>query len=197
LDANELGQLGSAISSASQSSPAAAAALHLIALTGARREEIVRLRWAEVDFLGSCFQLGDTKTGRSTRAIGAPAVKILHHLHGQAIRSDYVFPGARRNGPADLKKAIAKIFDDAGLSDVRSHDLRRTFASFGDELGMSEPTIASLLGHAKRTVTMKHYIRRPDAALVSAATSIATRIAHHMDRANADVLQFEVPMRRS
>jgi integrase len=188
LNAEELGRLGSAISSASQSAPAAVAALHLIALTGARREEIVRLRWAEVDILGSCLHLGDTKTGRSTRAIGAPAMKMLRDLQAQAIRSEYVFPGARRDGPADLKKAIAKIFDVAGLSDVRSHDLRRTFASVGDEIGLSEPTIASLLGHAKRSVTAKHYIRRPDAAMIAAATSVSERIERCLFQVGASVL---------
>ena len=144
LNPDELARLGIALSEASRSSPAGAVAIHLIALTGARCEEIIKLRWAEVDFLGSCLQLGDSKTGRSTRAIGAPAITMLRDMHARATRSDYVFPSVRVDGPADLKKGMAQIIDNAGLRDVRSHDLRRTFASIGDELGLSEPTIAGL-----------------------------------------------------
>ncbi len=99
---------------------------------------------------------------------GLAALQKQHSVH--------VLPNSRGDGPADLKKGIAAIFDAAGLPDVRSHTLRRTFASIGDELGFSEPTIGSLLGHASRSVTAKHYIRRPDTALGAAATRIAEQI---------------------
>jgi integrase len=66
------------------------------------------------------------------------------------------------------KKEIAAISDDAGLSDARSHDLRRTFASVAADEGYSDATIAALLGHPQRGVIARHYIRRPDDALVAA-----------------------------
>lgn len=180
LSTDELKSLGAAIEDAKAKTPLAAAAVRLIALLGSRRQEVVKLRRQEIDFLGSCLQLGDTKTGRSTRAVGAQALASLREVSDLKLHDVYLFPNSLGSGPADLKKQIAAIFDAAGLSDVRSQTLRRTFASIGDELGYSDPIIGALLGHAKQGVTQKHYVRRPDAALISAATRISDRISAAM-----------------
>jgi integrase len=106
-------------------------------------------------------------------------------------QSEWVFPTRDGSGSADLKKSIASIFDAAGLTDARSHDLRRTFATFEAEEGYSDATIAELLGHARRGVTARHYIRRPDAALIAAADRVADRIAGMMDGGESgDVLSI-------
>ena len=47
----------------------AAAAIRLLALTGCRRSEILNPNWSEVDLVGSCLRLGDTKTGASIRPL--------------------------------------------------------------------------------------------------------------------------------
>ena len=130
----------------------------LVALTGARREEIVGVKRTEMDLAGSGLQLGNTKTGRSTRPLGNAAVVVLREWLESNTHPMLVFPGERGDRPADLKKAIANIFDAAGLQDARSHSLRRTFASIGDEIGFSEATIGEILGHARRGVTSRHYI---------------------------------------
>jgi integrase len=195
LSADELGRLGRAIQEAREKLPQASLALTLIALTGSRREEIVRLKWAEVDLAGSCLRLDLTKTGRSTRPLGNAVVDELRARSLNKVHPSHVFPNSRNDGPADLKKAIARIFNDAGLTDARSHDLRRTFATMADELGYSEATIGEILGHARRGVTGRHYIRRPDEALIAAATRISDRIATALSGdLNATVLfgRFEV-----
>lgn len=177
LSADELRRLGMSIQEAREKSPLASLALSLIALTGSRREEIVGLKWAEVDLAASCLRLDSTKTGRSTRPLGNAVADLLRACSLNELHPDYLFPNSRNDGPADLKKAIARIFNDAGLTDARSHDLRRTFATTADELGYSEASIGEILGHARRSVTGRHYIRRPDAALIAAATRISDRIA--------------------
>jgi hypothetical protein len=53
--------------------------------------------------------------------------------------------------------------------------------SIGDAEGYSEPTIKELVGHARRGVTQRHYIRRPDAALIAAADRVAAQIMAAMD----------------
>ena len=192
LSAGELSRLGMSMQEAREKLPLASLALRLIALTGSRREEIVRLKWAEVDLAGSCLHLGLTKTGRSTRPLGNAAVEVLRAC--SKLHPVYVFPNSRNDGPADLKKAIARTFNAAGLTDARSHDLRRTFASTADELGYSEATIGEILGHARRSVTGRHYIRRPDAALIAAATRISDRIEAALGGdLNVSVLHFGRP----
>jgi integrase len=190
LTADELKALGHAIRQAEGVYPAAAVALSLIALTGLRREEAGGLRWSEVDELGSCLRLQDTKTGRSLRPMGDAAKEVLAALPRS---SEWVFPNTKGTGSADLKKRMAAIFDAAGLKDARSHDLRRTFASVAADEGYSDATIGELLGHARRGVTSRHYIRRPDAALVAAATRVSAHIAELMAgeaTASADVIEL-------
>ena len=191
LSADELGRLGRAIQEAREKFPQASLALTLIALTGSRREEIVCLKWAEVDLAGSCLRLDLTKTGRSTRPLGNAVVEVLRAYSLSKLHPVYVFPNSRNDGPADLKKAIARIFNAAGLTDARSHDLRRTFATTADELGYSEATIGEILGHARRGVTGRHYIRRPDEALIAAATRISDRIVAALNNdSSASVIPF-------
>jgi site-specific recombinase XerD len=174
VSGDELRALGKALEDNEGRSPLAVAALRLIALTGLRREEACALKWSEIDAAGSCLRLESSKTGRSTRPIGKPARDILQALPRLSQR--WVFPNRSETGSAELKGSIAELFDAAGLSDARSHDLRRTFGSIAADEGYSDATIAELLGHARRGVTHRHYIRRPDAALIAAADRVSARI---------------------
>ena len=175
LSGDELRAFGKALDENEATSPMPVAALRLIALTGLRREEACALRWGEIDGSGSCLRLEATKTGRSTRPIGKAARDLLQSL--PRLSDEWVFPNRRDTGRADLKSSIAKLFDAAGLTDARSHDLRRTFGSVAADEGYGDATIAELLGHSRRGVTQRHYIRRPDAALVAAADRVSARIA--------------------
>jgi len=150
--------------------------LRLIALTGLRLGEASTLKWSEIDELGQCLRLERTKTGRSTRPIG----KVAMHLLSSIAHADreWVFPRSDdQRGPSDLKKAVAQLFDAADLTDARSHDLRRTFASAAADLGFGDATIAELLGHARRGVTERHYVRRSDPVLLAAADKVAAQIS--------------------
>ena len=176
LSPGELKALGETLLEAKRTTPLAAYAIELIALTGFRRQEAVGLKWLEIDELGKCVRLKETKTGRSTRPLSDTALQLLRERIPKTNRI-YVFPRGDREGSAELKKSIADIFDAAGLIDARSHDLRRTFASTAAEIGYGDGVIGELLGHAARGVTGLHYIRRPDRALVAAADETAKLIA--------------------
>ena len=132
-------------------------------------------RWGEIDAAGCCLRLEITKTGRSTRPIGKPARELLQSL--PRLSEEWVFPNRTDTGRSELKTSIAELFDAAGLRDARSHDLRRTFGSIAADEDCGDATIAELLGHSRRGVTQRHYIRRPDAALVAAVDRVSRRIA--------------------
>ena len=150
------------------------------------------------------MRLSATKTGKSVRPIGAPALKLLASLPKTS--DIWVFPvdgpktddaadqpaessiGNAEIGKADLKKRIASLFNLAGLHDSTSHDLRPTFASAAADEGYSDATIAALLGHSQRNVTARHYIRRPDEALVAAANRTANRLLADLDGYSAQVI---------
>ena len=175
LNSDELRALGKVLDENEGRSPMAVAAIRLIALTGLRREEACALKWSEIDAAGSCLRLESSKTGRSTRPISKGVRVLLQALPRLSQR--WVFPNRGDTGSAELKGALAELFDAAGLHDARSHDLRRTFGSIAADEGYSDATISELLGHARRGVTHRHYIRRPDAALVAAADRVSARIA--------------------
>jgi integrase len=179
LSFEELSALGKVLEANATALPGAVAALRLIVLTGLRREEVCGLRWAEVDLPGSCLRLENTKTGRSVRPIGSTAKDVLRSI--TKVSDKWVFPNNRDTGSADFKKTIAALFNAAGLHDARSHDLRRTFGSIAADEGYGDSTISELLGHARRGVTARHYIRRPDAALIAAADCVCSRIAAALD----------------
>jgi integrase len=180
LSAEELVRFRAVLRDREGEAPMACAALRLIALTGLRRGEAYGLRWSEIDFDGGCVRLADSKTGRSMRAIGKAAIRHLHSI--PRLSDEYVFPNKSGTAPADLKKRIGALFDAAGLRDARGHDLRRTFASLAADEGYGDATIGELLGHARRGVTARHYIRRPDAALIAAADKVSARIAAALER---------------
>ncbi|MBM6593722.1 tyrosine-type recombinase/integrase [Microvirga pudoricolor] len=130
------------------------AAIRLLLLTGARLREILHLRWDYVDSERGLLLLPDSKTGRKTIILNAPALLILEGLERV---SDYVIPGDKPGKPrSDLKRPWAAVSTRSGLKGVRLHDLRHTHASFGAGSGMGLPIIGKLLGHTQSATTARY-----------------------------------------
>ena len=91
--------------------------------------------------------LPDSKSGRKTVILNAPALAVLNGLDGVG---PYVVPGDNPESPRpDLKRPWDAITKRAGLNGVRLHDLRHTYASFGAGGGLGLPIIGRLLGHSQ------------------------------------------------
>ena len=151
-----------------------------IALTGCRRSEMIKLRWAEADMEASCLRLIESKEGASTRAIGLPVVEFLER-RWMTKAGSYVFPGqADDNAFGSFPNHWEKIFRNTPLADITPHVLRHSFASIANDLGFTEVTIAALVGHAKGSVTSK-YIHTLDTALIMAADTISGYIQGLLD----------------
>ena len=150
--------------------------LRLLALTGARHSEILKLRWDEVNLERGCLELEDSKTGRKTIQLPPAARKILSELL-RLNDNPYVIVGAKPGRHlVNIKDSWAAIRQEAGLEDVRIHDLRHTFASLGARSGMSLPVIGALLGHTSSQTTQR-YAHLSDDPLRAAADSIGSDIA--------------------
>jgi integrase len=135
-------------------SPFAAAALRLLVLTGARLREILRLRWGDVDLDRGLLRIADSKTGKKTIILNAPALAVLA---GLPRAGDYVIAGNDPKKPrADLARPWELVTRRAELPDVRIHDLRHTHASFGVGAGLGLPIIGKLLGHTKAATTQRY-----------------------------------------
>lgn len=160
----------------------AAEMIRLIALTGCRRSEIIKLRWEEIDNEGSCLRLTDSKEGASVRPVGLPALEHLESRRTEGAEG-YVFAGWAEDAPfGAFPSHWEKIFGETALADITPHVLRHSFASIANDLGFTEATIAALVGHSRGTVTSR-YIHSVDTALVMAADNIAGYIQGLLDGA--------------
>lgn len=154
--------------------------IRLLALSGARRAEIERLRWEEIDFDRGLVRLKDSKTGAKTFPL-APAALQLLVARKLTSSTPYVFPAARGDGSFNgTGKIWREARSRAGLEGVRIHDLRHTFASFGASSGFGLPVIGAILGHSQATTTQR-YAHLANDPLRQAANRIGDEIAGHME----------------
>jgi integrase len=190
LSADELGRLGVALEAAEgRELPGALTAIRLLALTGARRGEILNARWDQIDIERSILILPDSKTGHKVVLLGAPAIEVLNN----AIRIEgnpYLCPGKTDGKPVvNVQKAWNRIRNDAGIPDVRLHDLRHSFASVSAAEGDSLLVIGKLLGHSNPSTT-ERYAHLADDPIRRAADKTSSRIASMMDAKNEQTATF-------
>lgn len=158
--------------------PSVTGAIRLFMLTGMRLREVLHLRWDEVDIDRGLLFLPDSKTGRKTVVLSSPAIDILKGLPKIGV---YVIAGESaglddEKPRADLKRPWAAITKHAGLTGLRIHDLRHSFASVGAWSGLGLPIIGKLLGHADAKTTQRYAHVDVDSSR-RAADAIAAQIA--------------------
>ena len=185
LSTEELRRLGAVLDQPTTSFSAATAAviIRLLILTGARRGEIEGLKWSEVDFQFGMLRKETSKTGAKVIPV-ARAVLVILEEQRQWVSGNqvWVFPGQKGEGHFDsLKKEWSRIRIAAGIPDVRLHDLRHTYASFGASGGVGLPLIGGILGH-KQASTTQRYAHLADTPLRAAANVIAAEIATSLFR---------------
>ncbi len=155
LSAEELARLGDAIRAYS-GSPFVPAAIRLLLFTGARLSEILGLQWDWIDFQRGEARLPDSKTGRKTLHLPAPALAVLSDLP-RLEGNPYVIAGQVKGARlVNLEKPWRVIRAAAGLPDARLHDLRHAFASIGAAAGDSLLVLGKVLGHTQAATTQRY-----------------------------------------
>lgn len=170
----------------------ATAAIRLLILTGARLREILDLKWKEVDFERGIAFLPDSKTGAKPLYLSAAALAVVSDLP-RIEGNPHIIAGAKDGAArSDLKKPWAAVAGYAGLSGVRLHDLRHSFASFGAGASLGLPIIGKLLGHSQASTTHRYAHLDAD-PLRRAAEAIGATISAAMDgKKGADIVPFAV-----
>ncbi len=148
-----------------------ALALRLLLLTGARKSEILKARWENVDLEQRTLRVPLSKSGKpryivlSQAAIGV--IKSIPRIPG----NPWLFPGQSPNKPvSDIFLYWSKVRRELGMSDVRIHDLRHTFASFLVNAGHSLYEVQQMLGHGDPRTTMRYSHLGQDSLLAAAET---------------------------
>ncbi len=183
LSLSDMAKLGVALSEIESEggSPTGIACLRLLAFTGARKGEIVSLRWKEVDFGNSCLCLEDSKTGAKIIPLGRPAVELLAN-QPHLLDVPWVFPSDRAAGETHyqgIEKIWKKVRKRLNMPTLRIHDLRHSFAAVGATHGQSLPIIGAILGHREVSTTQR-YAHLADFPVKQATDNITAKISAAM-----------------
>ena len=189
LSADELVRLTKAL--AEYSDGQVANVIRVLLLSGCRRGEALGMRWADIDLSGGVWtKPGSTTKQRSDHVVpmSAPLRQLLSEIRTEQANKnpkrplgEFVFPSSGGTGHlVEIKKGWASVCKAAGITSLRVHDLRHSFASQLASGGASLPLIGALLGHSNPTTTGRyaHLLSDPlkDAvervgAIVAAASS--------------------------
>lgn len=173
LSDTELGRLGRAFRKLKTEFPVQVTALQVLALTGCRRSEILRLTWREVR--GNRLLLTDSKTGPRTVWVGDEVRDLLATLPRRQ-KQECVF---QLDSDIDIIQSVSRVWqkaqDLANLKHVRLHDLRHSFASHAAAMSETLPMIGKLLGHASVQSTAR-YAHLDDGSVLEAAERIGDLI---------------------
>ena len=149
--------------------PAQAAVIRLLLLTGCRKGELLTLKWR--DYREGRLFLRDGKNGPRTVWLSSAAREVLDRLPRE---NAWVFPSRQSKSGhlAEIAEFWRDVRTEAGLSDVRPHDLRHTCASIALMRGETVLTIGRLLGHDHPGTTLK-YTNFADAAAREAVDAVS------------------------
>lgn len=169
--------------------PAAADAIRIIALTGARRGEIAGLRWRHVNLRAgvAVLPIDEHKTGKKTkkpRVIGLPAAAreiIERQPKGQP--DDFVFRPARGKGAIALNKPWRMARARAGLKrEIVLHSLRHSLASHMAMDGAEAAQIMAVMGHRTLT-TAQRYVHQVEDKRAAIAEQAAAGVSAALSKA--------------
>ena len=144
--------------------------------TGLRRGEICGLQWRDFDEVDGTLKIRrtihedrggkltpwDTKTAAGTRTIILPpSTAELLRVRKKSALTEWVFPNPLRPEqpirPSSGYERMKVLLKQAGLPDIRFHDLRHTFATHALASGVDVKTLSGILGHIRAAFTLDTY----------------------------------------
>lgn len=171
---------------------------HIVAmliLTGARKREVLDARWEDFDIERRMWRIPVTKLGKARYVPLSDGALTVLRLMPHRPKCPWVFPNP------DTGKPFVSIFfawntarKQAGLADVRLHDLRHSFASFLINAGRSLYEVQRLLGHTQVRTTQRyaHLSQESLLSAANAATEAAALPLHkYVDPATAAAAALE------
>ena len=174
LSGEEMARLNTVLTRDEFWCPNVVAIVRLLMLTRCRVGEIVSLEWDWIK--GRRIHLPDSKSGPRTVWLSSPARAVIDAIPRYSEDCPFLFPARPPTRHIEnFANQWHRIRDEAGLSDVRLHDLRHTWASVAAMNGVDMVTIAKLLGHAL-VETTERYAHLSDQSVSEAADRVSGRI---------------------
>jgi len=142
--------------------------------TGARRGNVLSMRWDEIDMDAATWTVPGDKSKNAEDMIivlAEPAIEILKRRRN---RSQWVFPSHSGTGHYQWPKdAWIRVLERSGLTNLRIHDLRRTLASWQVRAGSSIAVIGSSLGHKSLSATQVYARTQLDQVRQSVSAAVS------------------------
>ncbi|MPT04904.1 MAG: DUF4102 domain-containing protein [Delftia sp.] len=145
----------------------------LLLLLGCRKRELLDARWEDVDLERRNWRIPMSKSGKPRNVpISERALEVLQALPRWK-GCPYVVPNPNTRQPfGNLYHPWDKVRKEAGMPELRMHDLRHTFASNLVNSGQSIYVVSKLLGHSQLKTTAR-YSHLADETLMSAVDAAA------------------------
>ena len=150
--------------------------ISMLILTGARKREVLDAKWEDFDMERKIWRIPTTKAGKARIVPLSDTASVLLIKLRQRKRCAHAFAN-----PATLKPYSSVYYSwhtarkEAGLSDVRVHDLRHSFASLLVNAGRSLYEVQTLLGHTQIKTTQR-YAHLSTTSLRSASNEISLAV---------------------
>ncbi len=167
--------------------PVMSSSIRMLLFTGLRLHEVLDLRWDDVNFEQKSFRLRITKSGRG-RVVYPSSVawaEIEKMFEVRPSNHPFVFPGRNRDEATTRPtRAFHEALARAGISRIRIHDLRHTFASHMVQSGATLFEVQRVLGHTTPLMTQR-YAHLTEGGLRDRAEEAALRILQQMEPSKA------------
>ena len=170
-------ELGRFLTAVENSAPDFRDFVLLCLFTGARSSNVRAMAWRDIHLERKTWVIPDTKNGEPyTVPLVEEALTILQSRRPRA-GFEWVFPGSGRTGHyVEPKRAWAGLLKRAQISDLKLHDLRRTFGSYQAAAGASPLLIQKALGHKSLAATQIYARLNLDPVRESVNAGIATML---------------------
>ena len=140
----------------------------LLLLTGCRKRELLDAQWEEFNLEKRMWRVPMAKSGKARYVpLSADAIQVLRSLQ-RFPQCPYVLPNPKTGKPFTNLFASWKIVrEEAGMPDLRLHDLRHSAASNMVNSGQSLYVVGQVLGHTQPRTTQRYAHLAPDTLLAA------------------------------
>ncbi len=148
----------------------------MLILTGARKREVLDAKWEDFDLVHQSWRIPMTKSGKPRHVPMSNGVLVLLNTIPHYDNCPFVFPNPKTRKPfVTVFVAWNTARKQAGLAEVRMHDLRHSFASFLVNNGRSLYEVQKILGHTQIKTTQR-YAHLAQETLLDAANTITVSL---------------------
>jgi integrase len=144
---------------------------------GARKQEIMQIKWNDIDLNRQLVTFFDTKNSeiRTLPVKGKALDLLIEQSKVRSLHSPYVFTSPTEAKPIDIRSAWETAIKKAKIEDFRFHDLRHSAASYLAMNGASLAEVAEVLGH-KTLQMVKRYAHLSEAHTASVVERMNNKI---------------------